>query len=103
METSRASQLEAYAVEEFHVNDESGSYDMMKITCPRRACGESFWAHRGWCVIKGVLGRDMDPPANVIGRPCPYCSRASVVPEEFRIYNAEPEAKPRIVKRRRRK
>jgi hypothetical protein len=101
VETSRLTQLQPYIVEAFDVNDEDGSRDMLKVTCQRTMCGYEHWVARHWGVIREVLGRDMDPPARVVGRPCPYCSRASLIPEEFRIFPAE---RPRrVVKRRKRK
>lgn len=101
METSHQTQLKPFEVEAFDLNDENGARDMLKVVCPRTMCGYDHWVPRHWGVVREVIGRDMDPPARVVGRPCPHCSRASLIPEEFRIYPAEQKPKGRVVKRRR--
>lgn len=99
METSKHRQLPEFEVKRFHINEPGGSYDMLEVRCSRTGCGLSHWVQGGWAVLREVAGRPEDPPALIIGRPCPYCSRVSAIPEAVRVLpNA---AKPRRVVRRR--
>lgn len=95
METSRDTQLKEFDVSRFHMDDESGSYDMLKVVCPRKGCGLEHWVPPVWGVIRLVVGRTEDVPARVSGRVCPHCSKTSLVPPKYRI---EPEQKPRRTK-----
>lgn len=84
METSTHSQLPEYNVSRFHLDDDTGSYDMFKVVCPRKGCGGEFWVRPSWALLQPVLGREDDPPAYPVGRNCPHCSRVSAIPEGLR-------------------
>lgn len=84
METSTASTLPEFGVKLFHIDEPGGKYDMLEVRCPRKECGETFWVPLSWRVLRPVLGSSLLPPARPFGRPCPCCSRAAAVPEEWR-------------------
>lgn len=98
--------LPPFKVAPYWVDTSDGSFDMLRVTCPRTGCKREFWVGRVWGLIVYVTGRTDDPDARVVGRPCPYCSRASAVPEPFQIdpraalAAREPKTKRRIVRRR---
>jgi hypothetical protein len=100
--TSQASQLPVFEATRFEINDEDGSHTMLRVVCPRKACGGILWVPLTWGVIREVVGRSGDLPARPTGRPCPHCAKASHIPEEFRIYPEAPKKK-KIVKLRRKK
>lgn len=100
METSPASQLPTFEVERFHIDEPEGSYDMYQVRCSR--CGAVSWFTLLWALIQPVLGREDDPPAHPVGRPCPYCSKVSTIPEELRIIASPNNPRPRRIVRRRR-
>jgi hypothetical protein len=77
--------LPPFEVAPFHIDTNEGSFDMLRVKCPRLSCKREFWVARIWGVITPIVGRTEDPPALVVGRPCPYCSRAAAIPEEFQI------------------
>lgn len=90
-------QLPDYLVERFHMDDENGSYDMLKVECPR--CDGEFWVTPGrWLTLFAVKGREGEQLALVFGRSCPYCFKTSAVPEDLRI---QPKLGRKIRRRRR--
>jgi hypothetical protein len=105
METSFHSQLPPYEVQRFHIQDPSGSYDMLEIRCPRKGCpAPRFWVGLGWRVIRPVDGASDKPPAHPVGRTCPACGKASAIPPEWRTYEAEIVAtRRRLVVRRKKR
>lgn len=104
METSRDHQVPDFQITPFHLHEDGvGSYDMLQVRCPRPKCpSPEFWVRRTWAVIRPYQGRADDPPAFVIGRNCPSCSRVSLIPEEHRI-KFEPKRRKRVVRVRKRK
>lgn len=82
--------LPPFSVVPYHLDTDQGSFDMLKVKCPRKQCGREFWVGRVWGVIGLTIGRTDDPPARVVGRPCPYCSRASAIPDEYQIKPLDP-------------
>lgn len=110
METSNHSQLPAYAVERFHIDEPGGSYDMLKVVCERTGCKMEFWIKPTWGIIRPVEGREEDPPALPVGRNCPHCGRVSAIPVKYQIKwgshttskNILPQAPPgrNVVRRR---
>jgi hypothetical protein len=99
--------LPPFKVAPYWVDTGDGSFDMLRVFCPRKGCEREFWVARIWSLIQYVPGRSDDPDARVVGRPCPYCSRAAAIPEPFQIdprrAKAAHKPKPnrRIVRRRR--
>lgn len=102
METSNVSQLPIFGVERLEVDAEDGSTTMLIVNCERKDCGGTFWVPLRWGTIHPVVGRSEDPPARPTGRPCPFCAKASHIPEEFRIYPDRPKRRPVRLKRRKR-
>lgn len=96
----QSEQLPAYSAERYHVDDEDGSHDMFRVVCPRRGCEGVFWVEPRWTVLRAEQGSSLLPAAFPYGRPCPYCSRASAIPEELR---RRAPTTGRIVRRKRRK
>lgn len=75
--------LADFKVERIHVNDENGSHDMFEVTCPRKECGQVHWVPTRWAVLQPVSGAG-GQVTFTIGRPCPHCSRAALIPQEIR-------------------
>jgi hypothetical protein len=100
METSTASQLPDFEVVRFHIDDPTGSYDMLEVRCPR--CGTRFWVPLKWRVLREVAGASDKPPAVPVGRNCPDCCCVSAIPEEWRVLPTPTKPKRRVVYRRRR-
>jgi hypothetical protein len=101
METSTDSQLPDFEVARFHIDDPTGSYDMLEVRCPR--CGTRFWVPLKWRVLRFVAGRDDDPPALPVGRNCPDCCAVSAIPEAWRERYEPTKHRPRRVVYRRRR
>lgn len=84
--------LPVYGVEIVHVDSEDGSTSRYIVTCPR--CEGEFWVALSWATLVPVEGAGGQVTL-IIGRPCPYCSKAAEIPAEIRI-----EPRRRIVKRK---
>lgn len=67
------SALPAFAVERFEFEGaEEGA--MLKVTCPRKRCGRSFWASVGWKRPHKVNGRTYETAS------CPWCFGTARIP-----------------------
>lgn len=103
METSEHSQLPEFEVKLFHIDEPAGSYDMLEVRCTRTGCGQDHWVGLAWRVLHEVAGRPDELPALIVGRPCPYCSRVSAIPEAWRVFPSAVKQSPkrkRVVRRR---
>jgi uncharacterized protein with PIN domain len=63
-----------FEVERMHVDDEKGSYDMLRVRCPQ--CTRVFW----------VIGRWLRLAKRVTKRPCPYCAEQSKIPRDLVVH-----------------
>lgn len=72
------SQLPFFEVRLLDINEEEGSYTVLHVTCP--SCRNWFHVPLAWRIRREVKGRDDDPPARIIGAPCPHCSRTARKP-----------------------
>jgi hypothetical protein len=88
--------LPEFTVKRFHIDAAEGSYDMLEVTCPRTGCGRTHWVAASWCAVRYVQGREGEPAARVVGRPCPWCSAASAIPEALRVEPSAPRKKRRV-------
>lgn len=94
METSTQSQLAIWAPERVHVDDASGSYDMLKLKCA--SCKQTFWVAGNWIhwAPPVINGRKWSYRT----RPCPYCFRPSWLPEQPVVFSRR-----RVVRRKKSK
>lgn len=101
METSNISQLPEFTAERYHIDDDTGSFDLLKVRCER--CENNFWVQLKWKVI-AEEGAASDGKGHRT-RPCPYCFRTSWLPGEHpdqqTLFVAP--VKRRVVKRRKSK
>lgn len=96
MEVSRETTMPEWSAERFHLQDEEGSYDMLRLVCPRSGCSGVTWVPASWAV----------PQAGTVNtRGCPHCSRFAWLPGCVGHppgHSEEPKRKPRVVRRRKR-
>jgi hypothetical protein len=101
METSEKSQLPEFEAERYHLDDDDGSHDLLKVRCER--CGSRFWVTLKWKVV-AQEGSATDGRGHRT-RPCPYCFKVSWLPGESPDSREpalfKPERPKRVVKRRR--
>lgn len=55
------------------------------VTCPRDDCNNTFLVHRKWLRPLKRVARATGAEFTIVGRSCPYCFRASRIPERSRI------------------
>lgn len=77
--------MPTFLVVRFHVDDDTGAYDMYEVTCPR--CRQPFWVRLLWMVKKVAEDQKPSDRRRIIykTRPCPYCFKTSKLPKKSKI------------------